>query len=130
MYRLVPDNTLTALSPARVWIGLKNSDAVGLRVDLRVEVFVNGDKVGEGQLNNASTGSSGFNNAQLHTIPLALTGGPTPPVSTLSVRVSVRRTCSGGGHNSGTPRLWYDGPDIDSWLRAERGEPVRRHDPG
>ncbi len=115
VYRLVPaENTLTALSPARVWIGLRNSDAVGLRVDLRVEVFVNGEKVGGGQFNNALTGSSGFNNAQQLTIPLALIGGPTSPVSTLVVRVSVRRACSGGGPNSGTPRLWYNGPEIDS----------------
>jgi hypothetical protein len=32
---------------AVVWLGLKNSDDIGLRLDLLVEVFVEGDKRGE-----------------------------------------------------------------------------------
>ncbi len=115
--------TLTALSPANVWIGLKNSDAVGLRVDVLVEVFVDGDKVGEGGLTNAATGSSGFNNARLHTIPLALTEGPVsvPAEAQLSVLVSVRRTCFGGGHNSGQVRLWYNGQAVDDGAGRDAG---------
>ncbi len=107
---------LTALSPAKIWIGLKNSDAVGLRVDLKAEVYVDNTLIGSGQLDNVSTGSSGFNNALLRTIPLALADGaaPLPPGTELAIEVSVRRTCFGAGHNSGTVRLWYNGPAIDS----------------
>jgi hypothetical protein len=118
---------LTALSPANVWIGLKNSDNVGLRVDLRAEVFV---KVGASEtlvasndLLNRSTGSSGFNKAILYTIPLTLTGGSAafPAGAALEIRVSVRRTCSGPGHASGTVRLWYDGQKVDSGPTRDAG---------
>jgi Bacterial Ig domain len=63
------ERTLSSLSPAKLWIGLKNSDAVGLHLDLKAEVLLNGTKLGEGQRNNVSSGSSGFNNAKLNTIP-------------------------------------------------------------
>jgi len=32
--------TLTAVAPVKIWIGLKNSDDVGLRLDLRAELLV------------------------------------------------------------------------------------------
>ena len=73
---------------------------------------------------NVSSGSSGFNNAVLNnTIPLALTGGPVTLAEgdQLLLRVSVRRTCFGGGHNSGTPRLWYNGQAIDSGATRDAG---------
>ena len=118
---------LTALSPAKVWIGLKNSDNVGLRVDLRAEVFVKvgatETPVGSGDLLDQPAGSSGFNNAALHTIPLILTGGsaPFPAGAVLEIRVSVRRTCSGPGHASGTVRLWYNGQKVDSGPTRDAG---------
>jgi Transposase domain (DUF772) len=65
-------DALTALSPAEVWVGVKNSDAVGLRLDLKAEMYLNATKVGEGQLINVASGSSGFTNARLHAIPLTL----------------------------------------------------------
>lgn len=105
---------LTALSPGKVWIGLKNSDDVGTKFDLLAEVLKNGSVVGTGQLDNVPGGSSGFNNAVLRTINLALSG-PVEifPGDTLSFRLSVRITAV-GGHSSGTARLWYNGPAIDS----------------
>jgi YVTN family beta-propeller protein len=114
---------LTSLDPAKVWVGLRNSDAVGLRVDLLGEVFVNSQLVGSGQLNNVATGSSGFNNARFNTIPLSLTGGPAslPANAQLTFRLSVRRTCFGAGHNSGTPRLWFNGQPVDSGANADAG---------
>jgi hypothetical protein len=114
----------TALSPANLWIGLKNSDAVGLRVDLRAEVYVDDDVlIGAGQLDNVSTESSGFNNALLRTIPLALSNGSVevPAGAELVIKVLVRRTCSGGGHNSGTVRLWYNGAAIDTGSARNAG---------
>jgi hypothetical protein len=114
-----PTFEFTALSPANVWVGLKNSDAVGLRVDLKAEVFLNATKVGEGQLNNVASGSSGFNNAKFNSIPLTLFE-PVEVVSgdTLSLTLSVRRTCFGGGHNSGTPRLWFNDSQANSRFGA------------
>ena len=121
----VTGNALTALSPAKVWIGLKNNDDIGLRVDLRAEVFVKvgatETPVGSGDLLNQPAGGSGFNNAVLYTIPLMTTGSNVPGGAALEVRVSVRRTCSGPGHNSGTVRLWYNGQKVDSGPTRDAG---------
>jgi hypothetical protein len=115
--------TLTMVGPARVWIGLANSDAVGLRLDLLAEAFVNNVKVGQGQLDNTSAGGSGFNNAVLDLIDLGLTGGfvVVNPGDALRLRVSARRACFGGGHNSGTVRLWYNGQPIDRGVGRDAG---------
>jgi hypothetical protein len=113
---------LSALSPAKVWLGLKNSDDVGTRFDLLAEVLKNGSVVGSGQLNDVPGGSSGFNNAVLRTIGLALSG-PTVTVcsgDTLSFRLSVRITAV-GGHRGGTARLWYNGAFIDSGPTRDAG---------
>jgi DNA/RNA endonuclease G (NUC1) len=115
---------LSALGPAKIWIGLKNSDDVGLPIDLRVEVLVNGVVVASGQQNNLGTGSSGFNNAQLQTLALELTNGAVdvPPGAQLSVRPSVRRTCNAvTGHVSGVVRLWYNGAAVDDGPSRDAG---------
>jgi len=115
---------LTALGPGKVWIGLKNSDDVGARFDLLAEALKNGSVVGSGQLNDVPGGSSGFNNAILRTINLALSG-PVDlfPGDTLSFRLSVRITAV-GGHSSGTARLWYNGAAIDSGANRDAGSRV------
>ncbi len=108
--------------PTKVWVGLKNSDDVGLRLDLLTEVFLEGKKVGEGRVDNVRAGGSGFNKAVLNSIPIAVTGPADFPVlSTVEVKVSVRRTCSGGGHPSGPARLWYNGQSIDSGAKKDAG---------
>ena len=114
---------LTALSPAKVWVGLKNSDDVGLRLDLLAEVFIDAAKVGQGELDNVGSGGGGFNNALFNTIPLALTGGSVsaPAGAQLTITVSARRTCFGAGHNSGTARLWYNGQPVDSGASRDAG---------
>jgi pimeloyl-ACP methyl ester carboxylesterase len=99
---------LTVLSPATVWLGLKNSDDIGTKFDLLAEVLKNGAVVGSGQLNDVPGGSSGFNNAVLRTINIALSA----PVDvcagdTLSFRLSVRIAAT-SGHRSGTARLWFN----------------------
>lgn len=110
----VNDRSLTALAPANVWIGLKNSDDVGTKFDLLAEVFEDGTLVGSGQLNSVPGGSSGFNNAKLRTIPLnpvsnaSFCGG-----GTLSIRLSVR-IAADSGHRSGTSRLWYNDSQANS----------------
>jgi hypothetical protein len=96
------------LIPANVWIGLKNSDDVGTRFDLEAEVFENGSLIGSGQINNVPGGSSGFNNAVLRTIAVAVSSPGTVvcPGDTLSIKLSVRIGAT--GHRSGTARLWYN----------------------
>jgi hypothetical protein len=98
---------LTALAPARIWLGLKNSDDVGTKFDVLAEVLKNGSVVGSGRLDGVSGGSSGFKNAALRTISLALPA-PVPLASgdTLSIRLSVRIAAT--GHRSGTARLWFN----------------------
>jgi len=114
---------LSALGAARFWIGLKNSDAAGLRVDVRAEVLLKGAVVGSGEVNNVATGSSGFNSALLNTIQMALTNGSVsvPEGAQFSIRASVRRTCFGGGHNSGSVRLWYNGQPMDTGSARDAG---------
>jgi len=119
--------TLTAVDTAKVWIGLKNSDDVGLRLDLRTEMLINGAVVAAGNLNNIASGSSGFNNAILQSVPLLLSAGPVevPAGANLGVRVSVRRTCFGNGHNSGTAREWFNGQPVDSGTSRDAGSRIR-----
>jgi hypothetical protein len=114
--------TSLTLSPAQVWIGLKNSDDVGIKFDLLAEVLINGNPVTSGQANSVAAGSSGFNNAKFDTISLIL----SPPVeflpgSTLSIKLSVRNACAGSGKNSGTARLWYNDAAANSQFGATIG---------
>jgi hypothetical protein len=64
-------------------------------------------------------GSSGFNNAKLDAIPLTSSASVTvAPGDTLSLRLSVRNTCSGKTHNSGTARLWFNDSQANSHFDA------------
>ena len=114
---------MSDLSPAKVWVGLANSDDVGIKFDLLANVFVNGVPVGTGHLDSVVAGSSGFNNAKLDTIPLALTGGPVTVTSgnVFSIQVLARNACLGSGHNSGRARLWYNGQPIDTGASRDAG---------
>ena len=115
-------NQLTALGPAQAWLGLKNSDDVGTKFDLRAEVSRNGVVVGSGQLDGVSGGSSGFNNAVLRTMNLAL---PAPvnvcPGDTLSMKLSVRIAANVAGHRSGTARLWFNDSAANSQFSTTIG---------
>ena len=115
--------TLSAVGPATVWVGLKDSDGVGLRLDLRAELLVNGALAASGALSNVSTGSSGFNNALLNSVGMSMTSGPVeiPAGAAIAVRVSTRRTCVGGGHRSGKARAWYNGAAVDAGPGRDAG---------
>ena len=110
---------------AGLWIGLQNSNAVGLRVDLRTEVYNDATLVAEGQINGARTGSSGFTNAILQTVPLEVL--VTPFTSYTTVIVSARVSCSEPGHASGVPRLWYNGRFIDTGPTRDAGSRIQFH---
>lgn len=113
---------LTAVGPARAWIGLKNSDDVGTKFDLLAEVFKNGVLIGSGQLNGIPGGSSGFNNAVLRTIDLALSA-PVDVYSgdTVSFRLSVKIAVGVAGHRSGTARLWFNDAAANTRIAATMG---------
>jgi hypothetical protein len=124
---LIPSPTpnsiqLTSLNPAQVWIGLKNSDDVGIKFDLKAEVYKNNTLITSGELTSVAAGSSGFNNAKLDTISFS-SFSPTgfPAGSVLSLKLYVRNACSGSGHNSGTARLWYNDAAANSQFRATMG---------
>ncbi|HEY7163681.1 MAG TPA: kelch repeat-containing protein [Candidatus Binatia bacterium] len=110
---------LTALGPAAVWVGLKNSDDVGIKFDLLAEVYKDSTLIGSGQVNSVPGGSSGFNNAKLDSIPLNLSAPtPFPGGSTLALKLYVRNACTGSGKNSGTARLWYNDAAANSQFGA------------
>lgn len=124
---------LASLGPAKVWVGLRNSDDVGTFFDLKAEVYLGGTLVGSGQLNYTRGGSSGFNNARANLINLTLLyalGDPNLDVaqgSTFSIKVYVRNTCFGKTHNSGTARLWYNDAQADSNFGATIGNVTRSY---
>src|SRR4029077_16166740 len=108
---------MTAVGPANVWIGLKNSDDVGTRFDLLAEVLKNGTVIGSGQVNSVSGGSSGFNNAILDIINMTLSNAVAfNQGDTLSFRLSVRVATT--GHRSGTARLWFNDGAANSRFNA------------
>ena len=117
---------LTAVGPAKAWIGLRNSGDAGLRVDVRAQVLVNGVVAATGEALNVSAGGSGFTNAGLQSIAMSLPAGPVevPRFAMVSLRLEVRRTCSGGGPASGTVREWYNGRAIDSGPQRDAGSRI------
>jgi len=116
-------NQLTALGPAQLWLGLKNSDDVGTKFDLRAEVLRNGVVIGSGQLDGVPGGSSGFNNAVLRTVNQALTAPvDVCPGDTLSLKLSVRIAANVAGHRSGTVRLWFNDSAANSQFSTTMGD--------
>jgi hypothetical protein len=108
---------LATLAPADIWLGLKNSDDVGTKFDLRVEVLKNGTVVGSGQTDSVAGGGSGFNNAVLRSVGLLLvTPVAVIPGDVLGLRVSVRIAAT--GHRSGTARLWFNDAAANSRVGA------------
>ena len=110
------NGSLTAAGPADVWLGLKNSDDVGTRFDLRVEAYRNGDLVGSGEsrciqglvrnANQATEVTVGFD-------PFApATFDGTSDVFSLKVLARIGTTSAGafcGGHSNATGlRLYFD----------------------
>lgn len=114
------------LSPAKMWVGLKNSAAVGLRFDVKVDVFDDGGLLATGFLDNQSAGSRGFDNALLKTIELVSGDSSGYPYDqgTLSVTISVRKSCSERGHNSGAVRFWYNGQPTDAGPTRDAGSRI------
>jgi uncharacterized repeat protein (TIGR01451 family) len=113
---------LTALSPAKLWVG-QNGSNLKLRYDVLAEVLVDGSVVGTGQLSNVMAGRGTFGSALLDTMTLALNAPtPAPAGTSLSLRVSVRVSCARASNGvSAMARLWYNGQPKDSRLNADAG---------
>ncbi len=110
-----PGLDINCLSPAELWIGLKNSDDVGTKFDLRAQVIFNGAVIGSGELDSVAGGSSGFNNAKERAVSMTLTANPTIETGDIICFVpSVRIATKVAGHRSGTARLWYNDAAADS----------------
>jgi hypothetical protein len=122
----VTSGATVTLGTAQVWVGLANSDDVGVAFDLLAIVTKNGVAVGSGQLDSVPGGSSGFNNARLSAIALAPTAGSITvvPGDTLGLDLSVRTACVGSRHVSGTARLWFNGRAVDTGAARDAGSRV------
>ena len=108
-----------SLDPAKVWVGLKNSDDIGVKFDLVAEAYKDNVLVSSGELDSFGGGSSGFNNAHLATINFnSFSPVDFPDGSALKLKLLVRNACSGSGHNSGTARLWFNDSAANSRFNA------------
>ncbi len=118
-----PDK-LTALSPAKVWIGLPNFFGAGAKFDVKAEAYKDTTLVSTGQVNSADPGFGfgGFSGAKLQTIPFsAFTPVDFPQGSKLSIKVSARTACTGSQNPLGTARLWYNDNQANSQFGATIG---------
>ncbi len=123
-----PGGELLSLSPAKLFIGLKNSDDVGTRFDLRVEVHVNGSAVASGMTRCVNDVTRDPYKAREVTIAF----DPFTPVSVSSVDVLALRVLTRigtnlddtkcPGHNSAVGlRLYYDAVSRPSRFDVEIG---------
>jgi hypothetical protein len=109
------DGTLEGLGPLQIWLGLTNSDAQGLRFDIRAEILKNGAVIASG-LTRCITGvTRDANRALRAVVPFAaFTSEPFDGgTDVLALRISARvgTTASGaacGGHVSGGLRVYFD----------------------
>lgn len=114
---MVKINTLPAR--AYVWLGLKNSDDVGIKFDIRAELYKKNTSVENlvefGELKSVPGGSSGFNNAHQYTITMSISSSTTFMTGdSMYLKVLVRNACSGSGKNSGVARLWLGDSSANS----------------
>jgi hypothetical protein len=112
------DKMLTNLAPAKAWLSRGLLD-LGLRADIKAEVFLNGTLLSTGQVNSSTVGSGIFGTPASINIPFAAFA-PTavPDGATLGVKLSARNACSNSLRNNGTVRLWYGNMQFDSQFGA------------
>lgn len=114
-------NQITDLSPAKFWLS-KNLLNIGVKFDLKAEVYKDSTLVSSGQISSVTAGSGGFNNATLETIPFnSFSPIDFPTGSQLKIKVYARNACSGSLLNSGTAKLWYNTTAANSSFDATLG---------
>ncbi len=97
------------VSPAEIWIGLKNSDDVGTRFDLKAEVFENGSLIGSGETRRRPRRLERLQQRR----PPDDQPRPRPPRERPCAPATRSPSRSPSvspptGHRSGTARLWYN----------------------
>jgi hypothetical protein len=118
---LIPGGT----NPVKVWVGLTNSDDVGVSFDIQATLKLNGAGIGMGQVDGVPGGGSGFANARLVTIPLSASPpGDFASGDVVALEIAVRTACVGSRHRSGSARVWFNGPPIDSGPSKNAGSRV------
>ena len=118
-----PEGGSSLVGASQVWLGLKNSDDVGIRFDVKAEVFKNGSRIGSGERNSVPGGGSGFDRAWLNVIPLTYSGTVAEGDS-VSFVLSVRNACAGSTKNSGAARFWYEGKTATTQVTLPGGAAV------
>jgi hypothetical protein len=125
-----------ALGPAKLWLGLKNSDDVGTQFDVRVEVYRGTALTAAGEARCVTGLGRNPSRATPVTVPVSLLGdGEVAPGDVLSFKVLTRigskpdgTKCSGpgGSHASAAGlRLYYDsGSQASRFGVGIRPEPV------
>jgi hypothetical protein len=108
--------TLNSLSPLLTWLGLKNSDDIGTRFDLRAEILKNGALVGSGEIFCVT----GVTRDPAKAKEVGVSFGPLAPTpfngatDVLSLRILTRIGTDGsggfcGGHKNAVGlRLYFD----------------------
>jgi YVTN family beta-propeller protein len=115
----VTPSALAALSPARLWVGLRNSDDVGTAFDVRVEMLKNALPVASGLtrcVKGLARNPAGAREIEVAFEPFAAVA--VGPADVLALRVltrigtnpdDTRCTGTGAGHSNATGlRLYYD----------------------
>lgn len=115
---------LTNISPAKVWIGLKNITDIGAQFDLKAEAYVNGTLITSGQINTVFPGLTGLfvsaNQAIINFNPFSPVNVPTG--STLAIKVYVRNACAGSLRpNNADAKIWYNDSAANSQFGATIG---------
>jgi hypothetical protein len=117
-------------SPAKLWIGLKNSDDQGTQFDLRADLYINNTHISTSQTLCITGVTRNPSYAKEVTVPFGpISDGTYNPGDILSLRVLTRigtnadgSKCSGpgGSHNNAVGlRLYYDSPTRPSKFGAE-----------
>jgi uncharacterized repeat protein (TIGR01451 family) len=104
---LLPDQAVTDLGSASLWLGLSTSDSVGLKADVQVEVLKNGEVI-------STAYSLCISLARVPSSAVSIDlPAPSSPVhfdvgDTLSLRLSARRATGCAGHAAGILRFHYN----------------------
>ena len=118
--------SLTGLDPARMWIGLKNSDDQGTRFDVRAEVYKNDELVASGLTRCISGVTRNPNSALEAVIAFNTFSSVTYDAGdVMSLKISTRIGTNPNdtkcpGHNNATGlRLYYDSTQRQSRFGAQ-----------
>ena len=119
-YTMTVPKDLKSLAPAKLWVGLKNSDDQGTFFDVRVEVLKNGSPIASGVSKNIQGVTRNPDMAKEVTVAFgSISDGEVSPGDILSLKVFTKVADSGGHNNAVGLRLYYDAVTRPSRFGAE-----------